>query len=107
MSPCCVRVELMTTQPVTCPLCEATCGLSVTFDGDRVTGVRGDDADVFSRGFICPKGASLGALHHDPDRLRRPLLRRDGELVEVGWDEAFAEIDRRLGAIITEHGRDA
>ncbi|HEX6356753.1 molybdopterin-dependent oxidoreductase [Actinophytocola sp.] len=97
----------MTTTPVTCPLCEATCGLSVTVDGDQVVGVRGDDADVFSHGFICPKGASLGALHHDPDRLRRPLVRRDGELVEVSWDEAFAEIDRRLTPIIAEHGRNA
>ncbi|HYQ64355.1 molybdopterin-dependent oxidoreductase [Actinophytocola sp.] len=97
----------MTTAPVTCPLCEATCGLSVSVEDDRVTTVRGDDADVFSRGYICPKGASLGALHHDPDRLRRPMVRRDGELVEVGWDEAFAEIDRRLPALIAEHGRDA
>jgi anaerobic selenocysteine-containing dehydrogenase len=81
--------------------------LSVTIEEDRVTHVRGDDADVFSVGYICPKGASLGALHHDPDRLRLPLVRRDGELVEVSWDEAFAEIDRRLGAVIAEHGRDA
>lgn len=92
---------------MTCPLCEATCGLEVTLDGDRVTGVRGDAADVFSHGFICPKGASLGALHHDPDRLRAPLVRRDGEFVEVSWDEAFAVIDERLPALLAEHGRDA
>lgn len=97
----------MTTTPVTCPLCEATCGLTVTVEGDRVAGVRGDELDVFSHGFICPKGASLGALHHDPDRLRRPLVRRDGELVEVSWDEAFAEIERRLPPLIAEHGREA
>jgi anaerobic selenocysteine-containing dehydrogenase len=97
----------MTTTPVTCPLCEATCGLTVTVDGDQVAGVRGDELDVFSHGFICPKGASLGALHHDPDRLRRPLVRRDGELVEVSWDEAFAEIERRLPPLIAEHGREA
>lgn len=97
----------MTTTPVTCPLCEATCGLSVTIDAGQVTGVRGDDADVFSHGYICPKGVSLGALHHDPDRLRLPLVRRDGELVEVSWDEAFAEVERRLMPLIAEHGRDA
>jgi anaerobic selenocysteine-containing dehydrogenase len=100
-------VKGMTTTPVTCPLCEATCGLSVTVADGRVTGVRGDDADVFSHGYICPKGASLGALHHDPDRLRRPLVRRDDELVEVTWDEAFAEIGRRLPALVEEHGRNA
>ncbi len=84
----------------TCPLCEATCGLDVTLDGDRVTRVVGDKQDVFSHGFLCPKGGSLGALHHDPDRLRTPLVRRDGELVECTWDEAFAEIDRRLVPIL-------
>jgi anaerobic selenocysteine-containing dehydrogenase len=87
---------------LTCPLCEATCGLEVTMDGDRVTRVAGDADDVFSHGFICPKGASLGALHHDPDRLRTPLIKRDGEFVEATWDEAFAEIDRRLQPILAD-----
>ena len=92
---------------VTCPLCEATCGLEVSFDGERVASVRGDRDDVFSAGFVCPKGGSLGALHHDPDRLRAPLVRRDGELVEVAWDEAFAEVERLLAPLLAEHGRDA
>ncbi|MCR6487046.1 molybdopterin oxidoreductase family protein [Amycolatopsis sp. OK19-0408] len=98
----------MTTAHVTCPLCEATCGLEVTLDANQqVTRVKGDDNDVFSRGYICPKGASLGALHHDPDRLTAPLLKRDGEFVEVSWQEAYDEIDRRLPPILEEHGRDA
>jgi anaerobic selenocysteine-containing dehydrogenase len=98
---------MTTTTPVTCPLCEATCGLVVTIDDSKVTRVRGDDADVFSHGYVCPKGVSIGALHHDPDRLRTPLVRRDGKLVEATWDEAFAEIERRLVPIMTEHGRNA
>lgn len=97
----------MPTALVTCPLCEATCGLEVTLEGRRVLSVRGDEKDVFSHGFICPKGASLGALHDDPDRLRAPLVKRGGVHVEVGWDEAFAEIDRRLPAIRAAHGNDA
>ncbi|KZB85079.1 molybdopterin-dependent oxidoreductase [Amycolatopsis regifaucium] len=98
----------MTTAHVTCPLCEATCGLEVTIDEKSlVTRVQGDREDVFSHGYICPKGASLGALHHDPDRLTAPLVKRDGEFVEVTWDEAFAEIDKRLRPIIEEHGKDA
>ena len=98
---------MTTTAHVTCPLCEATCGLTVTLDGTQVSGVRGDADDVFSHGFICPKGASLGALHHDPDRLRAPMVKRDGEWVTVTWDEAFAEIDARLTPIMAEHGRNA
>jgi anaerobic selenocysteine-containing dehydrogenase len=93
--------------PVTCPLCEATCGLVVTTGPDGSVRARGDRDDVFSRGYVCPKGASIGELHADPDRLRTPLVRRDGELVEATWDEAFAEIARRLPPIIEEHGRDA
>jgi anaerobic selenocysteine-containing dehydrogenase len=92
----------------TCPLCEATCGLEIETEGERVVSIRGDDRDVFSKGFICPKAYSLKELHGDPDRLRAPLRRRpDGTFEEIGWDEAFAEIDSRLTPILNEHGRDA
>ena len=87
-----------------CPLCEACCGLELTIEGDRITAVRGHDADVLSRGFICPKGAAIGELHEDPDRLRGPLLKRDGAFVDVTWDEAFEEIAQRLPPILAEHG---
>ncbi|RAS65563.1 anaerobic selenocysteine-containing dehydrogenase [Lentzea atacamensis] len=86
----------MRTVFTTCPLCEATCGLELTVEGDRITKVRGDREDDFSRGFICPKGASLGTLDSDPDRLSAPLIKRDGEFREVSWDEAFRYIDERL-----------
>jgi anaerobic selenocysteine-containing dehydrogenase len=97
----------MRTEYVTCPLCEATCGLAVTLDDGRIQSVRGDAEDVFSHGFICPKGASLKALHEDPDRLRAPLIKRDGEFVEVSWDEAFAEVERRLPPIRAAQGDNA
>jgi len=56
----------------TCPLCEATCGLEIKLDGDRIVSIRGDEADVFSKGFICPKGSALRALHEDPIGCARP-----------------------------------
>jgi anaerobic selenocysteine-containing dehydrogenase len=93
-----------------CPLCEATCGLELTVsDGPagRVLGSRGDRDDVFSAGFICPKGASFGQLDNDPDRLQRPLVRRGGHLTEVGWDEAFAVVADRLGGFVATHGGSA
>ena len=87
-----------------CPLCEATCGLTVTIDDGRLTGARGDRDDVFSHGFICPKGASLAELDNDPDRLTHPLVRRDGVLTEATWDEAFTAVAQGLRRIVDEHG---
>ncbi len=90
-----------------CPLCEACCGLEVRVADGRVTGIRGAADDVFSRGYVCPKGYALKDLHEDPDRLRTPLVRRDGRLQPATWDEAFAEVERRLVPLREAHGRDA
>ncbi|KMO83539.1 molybdopterin-dependent oxidoreductase [Mycolicibacterium chlorophenolicum] len=87
-----------------CPFCEATCGLTLTIDDGRVVRARGDRDDVFSAGFICPKGASFPELDNDPDRLRAPLVRRDGVLTEATWEEAFAAMADGLGAVLREHG---
>ncbi|GAA2610074.1 molybdopterin oxidoreductase family protein [Actinomadura fulvescens] len=88
----------------TCPLCEALCGLELTLDdGGNVTGVRGDERDPFSKGYICPKGATLGRLDGDPDRLAEPLLRGR----ETGWDEAFETVRREIGKVVERHGKDA
>jgi anaerobic selenocysteine-containing dehydrogenase len=89
----------------TCPLCEATCGLEITVKGDKVSRIRGDRDDVFSHGFICPKGSTLKQLHEDPDRLRKPLVKRNGEHVEVSWQEAWQEVERGLMGVINTHGR--
>jgi anaerobic selenocysteine-containing dehydrogenase len=75
---------------------------------EQVVKVRGDADDVFSHGFLCPKGVAIAALHDDPDRLRTPLLRGpDGELRPAGWDEALAFVAARLGPLLERHGRDA
>jgi anaerobic selenocysteine-containing dehydrogenase len=95
----------------TCPLCEAGCGLEIalhrTNGSERVGRIRGDRDDVFSHGFICPKGSTLRQLHEDPDWLRAPLVKRDGRFEPASWDEAFAEVERRLLPIVEQRGRDA
>ena len=92
-----------------CPLCEATCGLRLTLDGDdRVTRVQGDPDDPFSRGYLCPKGATFGQLAQDPDRLDAPMVRGDdGELVATTWDHAFGVVAERLRAVVDHHGTTA
>ena len=92
----------------TCPFCEATCGLEVEYSDGRVTKVRGDAQDVFSKGFLCPKGVSLMELHDDPDRLRTPMIRQDdGSFREASWQEALGLIAEKLPAILEAGGRDA
>src|SRR4051812_48424010 len=90
-----------------CSLCEATCGVAIDVEGDKVVAVRGDEADPFSRGYICPKATALADLHHDPDRLTRPV-RRDGDTWhEMSWDEALDLVASRLADIRERHGVDA
>ena len=91
----------------TCPLCEAGCGLEITVKNNAVTHIRGDMQDVFSAGFICPKGSTLKQLHDDPDRLRMPLVKRNGVHVQVSWQEAWAEVEKGLLGVINTHGRES
>ena len=92
----------------TCSLCEATCGLKFEVEDNRIVSVRGDDDDVFSRGYVCPKGIAIADVHHDPDRLRRPVRRNAaGDFEEISWDEALDLVAGRLGEIRAQHGSNA
>jgi len=91
----------------TCPLCEATCGLEISVVDDRVVRIRGDREDVFSKGFICPKGSALKHLHEDPDRLRLPHVKRGGVHVPVTWQEAWSEVARGLNSVVEATGRES
>jgi anaerobic selenocysteine-containing dehydrogenase len=91
----------------TCSLCEAMCGLEIEVREGRVERIRANPEDVWSQGYLCPKGTTLGAIHHDPDRLRTPLIRDDHGFREASWEEAYAEIWRRLRPVVETHGLDA
>ncbi|OBF95385.1 molybdopterin dinucleotide-binding protein [Mycobacterium sp. 852014-52450_SCH5900713] len=80
------------------------CGLEIQVDGGRVTSIRGNRDDVWSRGHICPKGVSLAALHDDPDRIRRPMIKVDGQWQEVSWDAAFRRCTELLTPVIEKYG---
>lgn len=102
-----------------CNLCEAVCGVQITLeagtDGERVRSIRGNPDDPLSRGHICPKGTALGDIHHDPDRLRRPVRRvrgvaadgADDAWEEIGWDEAIRLVVDGLADVQDRYGGDA
>ena len=91
----------------TCPLCEAMCGIVIEHRDGAVVSIKPNRDDVLSRGHICPKAVALKDLHEDPDRLRRPVRRTATGWEEVGWDEAYDDIEARVAAIRARSGRDA
>ncbi|MEN5236727.1 MULTISPECIES: molybdopterin oxidoreductase family protein [Pseudomonas] len=95
-----------------CHLCEAICGLNieVTHEADgraRISSIKGDSQDPFSRGHICPKAVALQDIQEDPDRLRQPHRRIGDQWQPIGWDEAFTLAAERLWAVQQAHGRNA
>lgn len=87
-----------------CDLCEAICGLELRFEDGTLAAIRGDAADPFSQGHICPKGNAILDLEADPDRLHVPMLREGSTWRAIGWDEAFALAGSKLAAIQQAHG---
>lgn len=91
----------------TCNLCEAMCGIVIKVDDGVITSIKGDEDDSFSRGHICPKAIALKDLYEDPDRIRRPLHKVDGEWQELSWDDALDKVAARIASLQAEHGNDA
>lgn len=88
-----------------CPLCECLCGLEIHLDADdQVKLIRPDRDDVWSQGYICPKGTTLGKLHDDPDRLRTPMIREGETWREASWDEAFARCRELIHGVLDRTG---
>src|SRR3546814_17980314 len=77
----------------TCPLCEGMCGIEVRVQDGQVLSVRPDRDNVFSRGHMCPKGTTMGALHHDPDRLRGPVIKKKDRKSVVQGKSVSVRVD--------------
>ena len=86
----------MSTKYRTCNLCEALCGLEIEVENNQVISIKGDKEDVLSKGHICPKAVALKDLHEDPDRLKFPIKKVNGEWVKISWEEAINETAQRL-----------
>jgi anaerobic selenocysteine-containing dehydrogenase len=87
-----------------CRVCMSHCGLVAEVQGERILKIRGDQEHPITKGYTCPKGRATGGIHHHPDAITKPLMRKDGALVEVSWDEALDDIGAKLKRIIAEHG---
>jgi len=82
--------------PTTCVYCGVGCGLYLgTCDG-KIVGVRGKKEDTVNNGFLCVKGRYGFSFVHHQDRLKSPLIKKDGKFVEAGWDEALELVATKL-----------
>ena len=99
---------MTTTKKTFCGICEASCGLVATVEGDRVVQLGPDPDHPSSRGFLCVKGARFHEVVDDPDRVLHPMRRRaDGTFEQASWDEAFAAIGERLRIVQRESGNES
>jgi len=90
-----------------CRICEATCGLRVETDANRIVGIRPDPEHVVSRGYACVKGTRFAATQHSPDRVTRPQKRVGKQWTEISWEHAMREAAAKLRRQIAERGPDA
>lgn len=72
-----------------CRFCGTGCHVQVGVSGGRVVAVAGDELAEVNKGLLCVKGYHVGLALYGKDRLTQPLLRRGGELVPIGWEEAI------------------
>jgi predicted molibdopterin-dependent oxidoreductase YjgC len=91
----------------TCVYCGAGCGLYLEVLDGQVVGVLPAKGHPVSEGTLCIKGWNAHAFIHHPDRLTKPLIKRDGRFIEVGWDEALDLVAERLTAIREKDSPDA
>jgi ferredoxin-nitrate reductase len=82
-----------------CVLCSNGCGLDIGVRQGRIVGVRGRASDAVNRGRLGPKGLNGWEANHSADRLKRPLIRKQGALQEATWDEAMDLIVQRTNEV--------
>ncbi len=75
--------------PTTCPYCGVGCGLNLVVNDGKLVGVEPYKRSPVNEGKLCPKGATCWEFVHSPDRLTKPLIKKNGKFVEASWDEAL------------------
>ncbi len=86
-----------------CLLCSNDCGLDIGVKEGKIVGVRGRVEDRVNKGRLGPKGLHGWIANHSPNRLTKPLIRKNGKLEESSWDEAMELIDRRSKEVIDNY----
>lgn len=81
-----------------CIYCGVGCGIIVGARGNIIVNVEGDRDNIVNRGHLCVKGRFGFDFVNHPDRLTMPLIKKNGEFIEVSWDEALDLVASKLGS---------
>lgn len=97
-----------TTQIITvCGYCGTGCGLVLDIVDNQIVKIRGDKEAPVNKGQTCVKGGFAYKYVHAPSRLKTPLIRKAGKLVQATWEEAYEVIANGLSSIKKDFGPEA
>ena len=88
----------------TCPYCGVGCTLNLVVSEGKLVGVEPYRRSPINEGKLCPKGMTCWEFVQSPDRLTKPLIKKDGKFVEASWDEALDLVAKKLKETYDKHG---
>jgi len=89
-----------------CPYCGTGCNITVHAKRNEIVRITSRE-DTWNEGWLCVKGRFGYRFVSSPDRLRRPLIKKDGAFAEASWEEALDLIAAKFGDIKARHGADS
>ena len=90
-----------------CRFCGVGCGVMIGVKNGKVVGIRGDKENTINRGLVCVKGFYLHKVITAKNRLLYPMVRKNGTLTRVSWDEAMETVAGKFREVIDRYGPDA
>ena len=87
-----------------CPYCGVGCGINVYVKNNQIIKIKGDEESCVNKGFLCIKGKFAFEYVNSPDRLKKPLRRKNNDFEEISWEEALETIYENLEKAIKKYG---
>jgi NADH-quinone oxidoreductase chain G len=102
-----IRVWQTKQTPTICPHCGDGCNVTLWTKDDRIYRITSRRNDQVDEGFLCDKGRFGFEFVNHPERLRTPLIKKDGEFVPYDWDEALDLMADKFKTIMTKFGKNS
>jgi anaerobic selenocysteine-containing dehydrogenase len=87
-----------------CGVCEHSCGMRVTAQGNEILEIKGQEEHPYSKGFLCSKGLAAKDIWSAPDRLKTPMKRDGSGWKPISWEEALNLCAKNLQDIKDSYG---